>query len=187
VGKLPIHFVQIVNQVAAAKDQDAALAHFPSLAPERQMPGKGARLLEAHLKHRNIGLRIQLAQDAPPAVIRSPLLIPGQDGVRKPGAWPVRERRERDFVKRLGERVVNRGRPLRGEDLTAGTTQSAETTQIAWGRGNAGPSFSATQVNSTRWRSSAGRRAVGQGYEFEDSRKNLAYKGQCNFPWGAPL
>ena len=89
------------------------------------MLGKGARLLEAHLKHRNIGLRIHVARDAPPAVIESPLLVQGKMVFESQalGLFGSAGSGILHFVKRLGDaiRVVNRGRPLRGEDLTAGT------------------------------------------------------------------
>src|ERR1700674_1813088 len=87
------------------------------------MLGEGASLVETHLKHRNIRLRIHVAQNAPCAVIESPLLI-GRKMViegealgffRGAGSGIL------DFVKGLGKavEVVNRARPFGGEDLTA--------------------------------------------------------------------
>jgi hypothetical protein len=32
-----------------------------------------------------------------------------------------------------------------------------------------------------------GRRRLGWSHEIGDSRRNLEYKMQCNFPWGIPL
>ncbi len=99
VRVFPIHFVQIVNQVAAAEDQDAAVAHFLQFAPQREVLGKGARLIEAYLKHGDIRLRIHVAQDAPRAMIESPL-----------GGWLLRERRERDTALRKAASENRRSR-----------------------------------------------------------------------------
>ena len=204
VGQLPIHFVQIVNQVAAAKDEDAALAHFLQLAPERQMLGEGARLVQAHLKHLNIGLRIHVAQDAPRAVIESPLLVRGKMVLESQalGLFGSAGSGILHLVERLGEaiKVVNRARPLCGEDLTAASdpmrgnhTDGLRPRQILpklFERTSKGVRFNSvhgrTVSHEHDWHLT-GRWAVGHGYEFDDSRKNLEYKKQCNFPWDVPL
>jgi hypothetical protein len=54
------------------------------------------------------------------------------------------------FVDRLRKtiEIVNRARPLGGEDLAPRVTQYAETTQITLGRGKSWPSFSRTRVKA---------------------------------------
>jgi hypothetical protein len=87
--------VEIVNQVAAAQNQDAALAHFLQLPAKRKMFGEGTRLIQTHLKDRNIRLWVHVAEHAPRAVIQPPLLIGGK---------MMLERQALRFFRRAGSR-----------------------------------------------------------------------------------
>jgi hypothetical protein len=97
-------------------------------------------MVQAQLKHRNIGLRIQVPQHAPRPMVQSPLLIQLQVLFdRQPlgygwGSW----RRVLDLVQRARKsvKIVNRFWPVHPQHLTAAR---ADTTQMALGTGSRRP------------------------------------------------
>lgn len=69
---------EVVDDVAAADDEDAAVPQGSEFSGEGEMACGVEGGVEAHLDHRHIRQRKQVAQDRPSAVVESPRVVLGE-------------------------------------------------------------------------------------------------------------
>jgi hypothetical protein len=64
--------VQIVDQIAAAHNQDTVITQWSELSTDLKVEGSRLSFVNAELNHRNIGIWIYMPQHRPGPVIESP-------------------------------------------------------------------------------------------------------------------
>jgi hypothetical protein len=124
VGTVPGDPAEVVDDVAAGEDHDAAL-------PQRRQPGAEVEMeverlqgVDRKLDDRQVGLGIEMGEDAPRAVVEPPLVVveAAPDRLHRLGDLLRQLRRTRrgilkgEQLRRETVEIVDRARPLHGGD-----------------------------------------------------------------------
>lgn len=90
---VPRHQAEVVNDVAAAHDEDAAFAQRAEFGGERKVSGGIELGVETELHDRNIRIRVEVAQHRPGAVVEAPCVVVFDEGFAGQIAHLLRKQR----------------------------------------------------------------------------------------------